>query len=186
MSIPLSKRYMREPVTRKRRFTPEERRNEEKLVTIQGVERHCGMWAFLRSGGLPMLFILIFGLIALGAAFYFALRAARRSLAFIKCMAAATLFSTLATTCADVGATLSAAGKVYDVSDPQGSSAEQRFTPETARGADVATTFKVMRVVVEGFAESTSPGILGFALLALTSMLVAVGRRRLDDREGAG
>jgi hypothetical protein len=144
------------------------------------------MWAFLRSGGLPMLFILIFGLIGLGAAFYFALRAERRSLGFVKSMAAATLFSTLATSCADVGATLYAAGKVYDANDPQGSSADQRFTPEAARGADAATTSKVVRVVVEGFAESTSPGILGFAFLALTSMLVAVGRRRLDDREGAG
>jgi hypothetical protein len=143
------------------------------------------MWAFLRSGGLPMLFILIFGLIGLGAAFYFALRAERRTLGFVKSMAAATLFATLATSCADVGATLYAAGKVYDVNDPQGPSADVRFTPQTARGADAATTFKVMRVVIEGLGESTSPGILGFAFLALTSMLVAVGRRRLDDREGA-
>ena len=64
------------------------------------------MWAFLRSGGLPMLFILVFGLIGLGAAFYFALRAERRTLGFVKSMAAATLFATLATSCADVGATL--------------------------------------------------------------------------------
>lgn len=143
------------------------------------------MWAFLRSGGLPMLFILAFGLIGLGAAFYFALRAERRTLGFVKSMAAATLFATLATSCADVGATLYSAGKVYDANDPQGSSADVRFTPETARGSDAATTFKVVRVVIEGFGESTSPGILGFAFLALTSMLVAVGRRRLDDREGA-
>jgi hypothetical protein len=132
-----------------------------------------------------MLFILIFGLIGLGAAFYFALRAERKTLGFIKHMALATLFSTLATTCADVGATLYAADKVYDLNDPQGSSADERFTPQTARGADAATTFKVVRVVIGGFGESTSPGILGFAFLALTSMLVAVGRRRLDDREGA-
>lgn len=143
------------------------------------------MWSFLRAGGLPMLFILVFGLIALGSAFYFALRAERRTLGFVKSMAAAVLFSTLATSCADVGATLYAAGKVYDANDPQGPPADARFTPQTARGSDAATTFKVMRVVIEGFAESTSPGILGFAFLALTSMLVAVGRRRLDDREGA-
>jgi len=133
-----------------------------------------------------MLFILIFGLLALGAGFYFAFRAQKRILGFVKYMAMATLFSTLATTCADVGATLYSAGKVYDANDPQGSSADVRFTPETARGADSATTMKVIRVVVEGLGESTSPGILGFAFLALTSMLVAVGRRRLDEREGAG
>jgi hypothetical protein len=37
-------------------------------------------------------------------------------------------------------------------------------------------------MIVEGFAESTSPGILGFSFLAVTAMLTAVGRRRLDER----
>ena len=43
---------------------------------------------------------------------------------------------------------------------------------------------RVTHIVVEGLAESTSPGILGFSFLALTAMLVAVGRRRLDERTG--
>jgi hypothetical protein len=139
------------------------------------------MWAFLRSGGLPMLFILAFGLIGLGAGFYFALRAERRSLGFVKYMAAATLFSTLATSCADVGATLYAAEKAFDPTK----SFETRHGPATAEQTDAAALPRVIHIVIEGFAESTSPGILGFAFLALTSMLVAVGRRRLDDREDA-
>ncbi len=125
------------------------------------------MWTFLRSGGLPMAFILLFGLIALGAAFHFSVRAERRTLGFIKAMAAATLFSTLATSCADVGATLYAVEKALEKED-------------------AASIPRALHMVVEGFAESTSPGILGFSFLALTSMLVAVGRRRLDERGHAG
>jgi hypothetical protein len=125
-----------------------------------------GMWNFLRSGGLPMVFVLVFGLIALGAAFHFAVRAERRSLGFIFGMAAATLFSTLATSCADVGATLVGA--------------ERAFEPD-----DAGAPSRALHIVVEGFAESTTPGILGFALLALVAMLVASGRRRLDERDGA-
>lgn len=139
------------------------------------------MWSFLRAGGLPMLFILIFGLIGLGAGFYFALRAERRTLGFVKYMAAATLFSTLATTCADLGATLYAAEKAFDPTK----SYETRQGPATAEQTEAASLPRVIHILIEGCAESTSPGILGFAFLALTSMLVAVGRRRLDDREGA-
>lgn len=139
------------------------------------------MWTFLRAGGLPMAFILLFGLIALGAAFYFAVRAERRSLGFIKGMAAATLFSTLATSCADVGATLYAAEKAFDPTK----SFETRQGPATAEQTEAAALPRVIHIVIEGFAESTSPGILGFSFLALTSMLVAVGRRRLDEREPA-
>ena len=34
-------------------------------------------------------------------------------------------------------------------------------------------------IMMKGFAESMSPGILGFPLLALTAMLCAVGMNRL-------
>src|SRR5262245_46178455 len=74
-----------------------------------------GMWTLIRNGGyVPMSFILLFGVLALGAAFFFALRAEKRTLGFIKSMAMATLFSTLAASCADVGATLYAAEKFFD------------------------------------------------------------------------
>ena len=42
-----------------------------------------------------------------------------------------------------------------------------------------------MHLLVEGLAESIRPGILGFSFLALTSMLVAGGQRRLDERSAA-
>ncbi|MBX3199032.1 MAG: hypothetical protein KF850_22285 [Labilithrix sp.] len=111
-----------------------------------------------------MLFILLTGLVGLAAAFHFALRARKESLGFIKGMAVATLCGTLAASCADVGATLYAAEKSFD----KGEGSEQ-----------------AMHLVVEGLAESTSPGILGFSFLALSAMLVAVGQRRLDERTAA-
>lgn len=42
-----------------------------------------------------------------------------------------------------------------------------------------------MHIIIEGLAESTRPGLLGFSFLALSSMLVAVRRRRLDERSAA-
>lgn len=124
------------------------------------------MWTLIRNGGvIPMLFIILTGLGAVGSAFYFALRARRVTLGFIRNLALATLFSTLAASCADVGATLYAAGRVLEKDEN-----------------DLKTA---VHYVIEGFGESTSPGILGFSMLAITSMLVAVGKRRLDEREAA-
>lgn len=121
------------------------------------------MWTLIRNGGvIPMMFILVVGLLALGTAFYFAVRPQLRSLGFIRSMAHATLFGTLAATAAAVGATLYAAAHAWE--QPEGG-------PQRAA-----------QMIVEGFAESTSAGIVGFSILALTAMLTAVGRRRLDER----
>jgi hypothetical protein len=121
-----------------------------------------GMWTLIRDGGvIPMMFILVFGLLALGASFYFALRprSAARSRGFIKSMAQATLFGTLAATFADVGATLYTASHSWEHGGP----------------------VHAAHLLVEGLAESMSPGIVGFSFLALTAMLTAVGSRRLDE-----
>ncbi len=122
-----------------------------------------GMWTLIRNGGvIPMLFILVFGLLALGTSFYFAVRPQKQSLGFITSMAQATLFGTLAATFADVGATLYAASHAWE-------------NPEAGAG-------RAASMIVEGLSESASPGIVGFSFLALTAMLTAVGRRRLDER----
>jgi hypothetical protein len=122
------------------------------------------MWTLIRNGGvIPMLFILVFGVLGLAASFYFAVRAERRLLGFIKSIMQAVLFATLAATAADLGATLYAASHAW----------EQPGEGQPLHAA---------HLVVQGFAESTSPGILGFSFLAVTAMLTAVGRRRLDER----
>jgi hypothetical protein len=123
-----------------------------------------GMWTLIRNGGVvPMSFILLFGMTALLAAFYFALRAERRTLGFVRGMAMATLFATLAATAADLGATLYAAANTFDEDSKE-------------------KMLRAAHMIIEGFAESTSPGIVGFSLCGLTWMLIAVGRRRLDER----
>lgn len=121
------------------------------------------MWTLIRNGGvMSMLFILIVGIVAIAAAGHFAFRARRESLGFIRAMAAACLFGTLAATCADVGATLYAVAGFWDQKGPT----------------------EAAHILVEGLAESTSPGILGFAMLGVASLLTAVGQRRLAEREG--
>lgn len=113
----------------------------------------------MRNGGVPMVFILLFGLAALASSFHFALRAEARSLGFIRGMSRATLFATLAATAADLGAVFNYLTRHYG--EPSWSQA-----------------------LVEGLGESTSPAIMGFSFLALVSMLRAVGQRRLDARGG--
>jgi hypothetical protein len=122
------------------------------------------MWTLIRNGGVvPMLFILLSGLLALGASFHFALRSERRTLGFIQSMGQATLFATLAATAADLGATLVSVMREWDA-------------------PGVGRPLGAVRMMLEGIAESTSPAILGFSFLALSALLTAVGRRRLDER----
>jgi hypothetical protein len=124
------------------------------------------MWTLIRDGGVPMLFILAFGLVGLAASFFFAIRAERRSLGFIRGMMQALLFATLSGTAQDLGATLHAVSRTW----------------EKLPGGPLDSA----HMLVEGFAESTAPAILGFSFLALTAMLTAVGRRRLDERFSQG
>lgn len=129
-----------------------------------------------------MLFILLTGIVGLLAAFHFALRAKRQSLGFIKMMGAATLFGTLAASCADVGATLAAGERAFSHT---GHGAEPRAEEETPVDVESKNLPRAFHIMTEGLAESTSPGILGFSFLAMSSMLVAVGRRRMDERAAA-
>src|SRR5579863_9732613 len=109
------------------------------------------------DGGWSMWFILLFGFVALATAAWFSMRPSRAHLGFIGWMGGATLFTVVGGLCSDMGTTLFAAAKFEDANE---------------RG----------RIVCQGFAESMSPGIMGFALLSLVALLVAVGRRRMDAR----
>lgn len=130
------------------------------------------MLTLLRNGGYPpMLFILVTGAVGLAAAFHFAIKARRASLGFIKSMMLATFFGTLAASCADVGAVLFNVERAYDSTGSYDKPGELK----TDGGGPHVT-----HMLVAGLAESTSPGILGFSFLGVTSLLVATGRRRLD------
>lgn len=116
------------------------------------------MVTLIRNGGASMFVILVFGLVTLASAAYFAARPDARHEGFLKWMSRATLWSTLVGLSTDIAATCY---HTVDIIEPN----------ERAR------------VVQEGIAESMSPCIVGFAMLALVALLAAVGRRRLDARK---
>jgi len=113
------------------------------------------MMTLIRNGGFPMFFIMAFGLIALAAAGWYAFRPNPRSFGVIVWMGAATLFASLMGTVADFGAVAFAVSSMI------------------VQGAKDWPA-----VVFEGFAESMSPGIMGFALLSMVALVTAVGKAR--------
>jgi hypothetical protein len=115
----------------------------------------------IRDGGFSMWFILAFGGVALVTAFAFAVRPMARSERFIVWMGLATLAATLCGVSSDIAATFYAAA-----------------------GEEMAMEQRV-RIAMEGTAESMAPAIVGFAILSLVALMVAVGKRRLDDRRAA-
>lgn len=114
------------------------------------------MLTLLRNGGVPMVFVLLFGVLALTGAAYAAAKPDVRTVRYVLAMCAATVASTLSGTCADLGATFQHVGN----------------TP----GASA-------RMLYVGISESMSPGILGFSLVSLSFLFVAVAVRRLDPKK---
>jgi hypothetical protein len=111
------------------------------------------MGTLIRDGGWSMFVILLFGFVALASAAFYAARPDARHEGFVTWMSRATFWSILVGVCSDFAATFHAACHIEDANERS-------------------------RVVIEGAAESLSPGIVGFALMALVALLVAVGRRR--------
>jgi hypothetical protein len=125
------------------------------------------MLTLMRNGGFPMWFILLFGLMSLGAAAYFAMRTEQRVYGFIKWMSVATLCTVVSGTAADLGETCFTVASVL-----QGK-------PGPAGYEHVAW----YAMLLEGVAESMSPVIMGVSLVGLTALLTAIGRRRMDARK---
>ena len=117
------------------------------------------MMTLMQEGGVPMWFILAFGLAALAAAVRYAVRPEGKFRALMGGMSMATLFATLAALAADIGATMNALAG--------------RRMPDISLEVQHGPLF-----LLTGLSESMSPLIMGFALLALTSMFGAVGRFR--------
>jgi hypothetical protein len=108
------------------------------------------------EGGWPMYFTLVFGLIALGGAARFAKSADRRHLGFVVGMSLATLFSVLNGIVADLAAV--------------GHHVNERW--------DQIKDVPMVALLGQGFAESMSPGVMGFTFLSLTWLIAAVGLSR--------
>ncbi|MBM4321286.1 MAG: hypothetical protein FJ125_15400 [Deltaproteobacteria bacterium] len=103
-----------------------------------------------------------FGLVALVAAALFVWRPDVRKVETVRALERAVLFSTLS----GLVSALAAVG--YKVP----------ANPEWARSPDMPL------IVMTGIAESMSAPILGFTVLSLVALLVAVGHRRLARRGG--
>ena len=114
------------------------------------------MVEFMKAGGWSMWLVLIFGLGALVAAGVFVFRRDLGKLALVRALTLATVFAIASGLCGNVAAVMHyAAGET-----------------------DVATHV----VVMQGLSESLAPGVLGFTLLSISWLLVAVGTRRAQDR----
>ncbi len=119
------------------------------------------MMRLLEEGGVPIWFVLLFGLAALGGAVAYALRPQARLLGLIRGMSAATFFGTLSGTAANLGAVFHALA-----------GSDSRFPDLNLFVKDGPLR------LLQGLGESMSTSIVGFALLALVGLFYAVGKMR--------
>jgi len=110
----------------------------------------------IQAGGIPGFFALAFGVLALVTAALHAIRPQARRAEIARQLSRATLFSVGAAVASDVAAVF------RNVTGRE----------EWAHGPDLHL------VVMMGLAESMAPAILGFTLLSLTAMLLAIAARR--------
>src|SRR5258708_7720149 len=132
-----------------------------RVPTMHPDSRRFSMWTIFREGGFPMWFVLLFGFGGLVTAFVYAVRPDAKREGFIRWMIAATIFATLSGTFAAVGQVMHYLVRSYD---------------------ELGQTGERTKVLFLGLGESMSAGILGFALVGLTALMCAVGKRRLDAR----
>ena len=116
------------------------------------------MWTLFRDGGWSMFVVVLFGFISLATAAFYAARPDAKHEGFIQWMSRATLWAVLVGICSDFATVCENINHIVDANERS-------------------------QILLVGTAKSLSPGIMGFAFLALTAMLTAVGRRRLDARK---
>src|SRR5687768_15823548 len=114
------------------------------------------MLTLFREGGFPMWFLLAFGLLLLGTSGLFAFRPTLRAFRLTLALGTTTLFTAIT-------GVLSALGTVGHQAH-----AYLQAHPELS----------LPQVLLQGFAESMSAGILGFTILSLAALFIAVGVSR--------
>lgn len=113
------------------------------------------MLTLFREGGYPMYFVVLFGGLGLATAVFAVFRPDSRRFEYVKWMMLATALAAINGTFADLGAVFHAVARFKE------------------QGREDWST-----LLFEGLGESMAPGIMGFALLALTAMTVAIAKRR--------
>lgn len=116
------------------------------------------MVEFFKNGGFGMWPVLVFGLITVATAGYYAFRAQAQVKGFIEWMSRTVLFASLTGTITGIATTLG-----YVTSD------------KCPRSELTVTTMM-------GIRESLSNAIMGFAFLTVIFLLTAIGQRRLDAK----
>lgn len=120
------------------------------------------MSKLLEEGGFPIWFVLLFGLVALGASIAYALKPTARRLGFLRGMGLTTLCSTLSGAAGNLGMVFHAMAGV-----------DGRHPDLNLLAKDGALSLML------GLGESLSCPILGFSFLCLASLFYAVGELRL-------
>jgi Na+/proline symporter len=114
------------------------------------------MLTLFREGGFPIWFLLLFGGLALSCGARFAMRPDSARLRLTAALGLATLLTTITCICADL-AMVGHHAPEYLAQHPSES---------------------LSAVLLQGFAESMSPAILGFTVLTLVALFIALGSYR--------
>lgn len=115
------------------------------------------MLEMFKEGGWSMFFVVAFGAMAFVAAVVFAARPDPRRVEVVRSLTRATVFSIAAGIVADIAA----------------------VGHNVPANPEWANSPKIHLVLLQGIAESMAPGVLGFTLLSLVWLVMAVGHRRL-------
>jgi hypothetical protein len=115
------------------------------------------MIEFFQAGGWSMIPVLLFGVLALGAAGRSVARPNERWVGIVRALSAATVFAIMS----GLAANIAAVGSHVPAN------------PEWAESP------RVHLIVMQGIAESMAPAVMGFTLLSLAWLVAAASVRRL-------
>ena len=118
--------------------------------------RSLDMLTLVQEAGFPIWFVLVFGVLTLFSSARYAALPQPTRLPLLGALALATLFSTLTAVCADLAA-VGHHGPAYLAAHPE---------------------LPLSGLLLQGAAESLSPAIIGFSLLMLAALLIALGCHR--------
>lgn len=110
------------------------------------------MMQLFLEGGFPMWFILLFGGGSLGVAAKFAWKPKRETLPLLITITLATIFTAIMGVATDLAAVGHHVVEHWD-----------KFSPE------------IVQVLLQGFAESMAPAIMGFGLVSLVALITVLG-----------
>lgn len=113
------------------------------------------MWMFV-AGGVPMLFVLVFGLVSIGASIRFARAPSPGGPAHLVALGLAVILAALSGVCVDLILVT-------------------QHAPEMAAPGELGAT------VLVGIGESLNPAVLGFSLVAVSALIASLGLRRMPS-----